>query len=319
MADFKLYLIKRVGYIVLSLFIISALIFSFTQLLPGNAAVMILGQYATEEKVADLEAELGLTEPVHEQYLDWIGGVLTGDWGQSYHYGNPVVEVLGPRLSHSLQLAGLSLLLVVLLGIPLGVLAAVKRGSAPDYVISGTTYVGVSMPEFVIGTLLLLLFAGPVWSIFPSGGFVPLSEGVVPWLMHLALPSLTLMILLLAHIVRQTRSGVIESLQAEYTRTARLKGVPELGVLAKHALRNGLLPTITVLAIDVGWLMGSIVVVEEVFAFPGVGRLVVRAIQNRDLPLIQITILLIAASYAVANLIADIAYTYLDPRIDYGE
>lgn len=319
MSGFKIYLLKRLGYITLTLFVISVLIFSFTQVLPGNAAEMILGQYSTEERVAALEEDLGLNEPLHQQYISWIGGVVTGNWGTSMVYKQEITKVLKPRLIHSTQLAAVTFGLVVLLGIPMGVIAAVKRDTAIDSLISGSTYVGVSMPEFVIGTLLLLLFAGPVTSIFPTGGYTPISEGIVPWLTHLALPAITLTIVLLAHVMRQTRSGMIEALQAEYTRTARLKGLSEITVLAKHVLRNGLLPTITILAIDIGWLMGSIVVVEEVFSFPGVGRLVVEALQNRDLPLMQITILLIASTYAFANLAADIVYTYLDPRINYGE
>lgn len=318
MSGFKLYLLKRIGYICLSMLLMSAIIFGATQLLPGNAATMILGQYQDEESLSALEEDLGLDEPVYIQYLDWIAGVVTGDWGESYFYNEPVSDLLQDRLINSVQLAAVALLLVILIGIPLGLLAAVKRGTAADYLIGGATYVGVSVPEFVIGTVLLVLFGGPVFGVFPSGDFVPISEGVVPWFMHLALPATTLMLLVLAHVVRQTRSAMIETIQAEYTRTARLKGVPEIRVLAKHVLRNGLLPTITVLALNFGWLMGSIVVVEEVFSFPGVGRLVVRAIQNRDLPLIQITILLIAMAYVVANFVADIVYTYLDPRIDYS-
>lgn len=319
MSGFKVYLFKRLGHIVLTLFVISILVFSLTQILPGSAGTMRLGQYATEERVEAIEENLGLNEPMHVQYIDWMSGVLTGDWGRSYVLKKPIVDVLEPRLLRSLQLVVLTLLTVSLIGIPLGVIAALKRNSTVDFLISGTTYVGVSMPEFILGTLLLLLFAGPVFSVFPSGEYVPPSEGLVTWFKHLVLPVTTLTIMLLAHVMRQTRSGMIEALQSEYTRTARLKGLPETRVLAKHSLRNGLLPTITVLAIDAGWLMGSIVVVEEVFSFPGIGRLVVRALETRDIPLIQITVLLIAATYALANLAADVAYTHLDPRIEYGE
>ncbi len=319
MADFKVFVVKRTVYMFLTLLVISALVFGATQLLPGNAAEIILGQYQNEERVEQVEEELGLDDPVHKQYLDWIGGVVTGDWGTSYTNNKPVKEMLEIRAMKSLQLAGLSLLVVIVTAVPLGVLAAVKRGSIVDNIIGGVTYVGVSMPEFVVGTLLLLLLGGPIFQVFPSGGYAPLSEGVVPWLMHLTLPVLTMTILMVAHVVRQTRSGMIEAIQSEYTRTARLKGLSEFKVLAKHALRNGLLPTITVLALNLGWLMGGIVVVEEVFSYPGVGRLVVRSIQQRDLPLIQISVLFITAVYVFANFLADVTYTYLDPRIDYGE
>jgi len=298
---------------------ISILVFGMTQVLPGSAATMILGTFATDESITALEEQLGLNRPIYVQYLDWFSGVLTGDWGESFVSQRPIDEIVWPRLVHSTELATVALTLVVLIGIPLGVIAAIRRDSYLDIFISNVTYLGISVPEFVTGTFLILLLGGPIFNVFPSGNYVPRSEGFVPWLEHLLLPAITLTILMLAHVMRQTRSGMVETLQSDYVRTARLKGMDEYKVISKHALRNGLLPTITVLALDLGYVMGGIVVVEEVFAFPGVGRLVVRAIQNRDLPLIQITILLIAASYAIANLIADITYTYLDPRIEYGE
>ncbi len=318
MSGFKLYVAKRFAYMLVTILFISTVIFGATQLLPGNAAEMILGEYATDERVAELESQMELDDPIYVQYVRWLGNLAVGDWGQSYVHNQPVNDMLWDRIAVSAQLVGLSLFVVTVLSIPLGVLTSVKRDSSVDYAITGSTYVGVSMPEFVIGTLLLVLFAGPVFAIFPAGGFESIQDGIIPWLMHLALPVATMTILMLAHLVRQTRSGMINALQAEYTRTARLKGVSEFNVLAKHALRNGLLPTITVLALNVGWLLGGIVVVEEVFSVPGVGRLVIDAIQNRDLPLIQIGVMLIAAAYVVANFCADIAYTYLDPRIDYN-
>jgi len=303
---------------IVALFIISFIVFAVTQLLPGNAAVMILGQFATEESIAALEQQLGLNRPWYIQYGDWLTDILTGDLGKSLVNSKPVIEILEPRLMHSLELTIVSIILVILVGIPLGVVAAVKRDSVLDYVIGTSTYLGISVPEFVTGTLLILLLAGPVFNFFPSGQYVPLSDGIVPWLHHIVLPAVTLTILLLAHVMRQTRSGMIETLQSDYVRTARLKGLSEWDVLMKHALRNGLLPTITVLALDLGYLMGGIVVVEEVFAFPGIGRLLIFSIQNRDLPLIQVTVLVVSMTYIVANFCADIVYTYLDPRIEYG-
>ncbi|WP_241434394.1 ABC transporter permease [Natronorubrum tibetense] len=175
----------------------------------------------------------------------------------------------------------------------------------------------MSVPEFVTGALLILLLAGPSFGILPHSGYVPLSEGIIPWLQHLILPSITLAIVAIAHVMRQTRSGMIDALQSEYVRTARLKGMNEKQVITKHALRNGLMATVTILALSFGWLLGSIVVVEEVFAYPGMGRLVIESIQSRDLPVIQITVLIIATTYTLANLGADIVYTYLDPRIEY--
>lgn len=319
MNSFRRYLLKRLGYIGVTLLVVSFIVFGVTQLLPGNAAVMILGQFATEAKIHALEQELGLNRPWYVQYVAWLGGVLTGEWGQSYVLNQPISSIIWTRLIHSTQLTLVTLTEVILIGIPLGVIAAIERDTIYDSAISAASYIGISVPEFVTGTMLILLFGGPVFNVFPSSGYIPIQQGVIPWLSHLVLPSLTLTILLLAHVMRQTRSGMIETLQSEYVRTARLKGMSESSVIAKHALRNGLLPTITVLALDLGYLMGSIVVVEEVFAYPGLGRLIVFAIQNRDLPTLQIAVLIVAATYAFANLGADLVYTYLDPRIDYGE
>lgn len=317
--DFHLYLMKRLGYIVLTMFLVSAIVFSSTMLLPGNAAVLILGKSADEASVAAMEERLGLDDPWYEQYLDWIAGILRGDAGTSLVRQEPVMDIVVPRMITSLQLTVLTLGTVMLVGIPAGVISAIKRDTLVDRLISGVSYVGVSLPEFVTGTLLILLFAGPVFNLFPTSGFVPLSEGIVPYATHAVLPVTTLTLLITAYVLRQTRTEVMEVLQSNYVRTARLKGLSRRRILYKHALRNGLLPTITVLALNFGWMMGSLVVVEEIFAIDGLGRLVVFAIQNRDLPLLQFVVLVIAAAYAFANLGADLMYSYLDPRISYGD
>ena len=316
--NFHVYLAKRLGYIVLTLFLVTLVVFGATIALPGNAAVIILGKSASQESLQAMEQQLNLNQPVHVQYFSWLFGILTGNPGTSLALNKPVIDVVLPRFSRSLQLALATMVATIFIGIPLGIVSAVKRDSILDRSISSITYFGVSLPEFVTGTLLILLLGGPIFSVFPSSGYVPFSEGVVPWLSHFILPVVTLTVLLLAHIMRQTRSELIEVLQSEYVRSARLKGINERSVLLKHALRNGLLPTITVLALDFGWLIGSLVVVEEVFAYPGIGRLVVFAIQNRDIPLLQFLVVIIAAAYTFANLSADLLYGYLDPRIEYG-
>lgn len=316
---FRRYLIKRVAFMGFSLWMISILVFGITQVLPGSAATMVLGTFATEESIAAMEQQLGLNRPIHVQYMDWFSGVITGDWGQSFVSNRPIEDIVWPRLVHSVELAAIAITLVILIGIPLGVLAAIRRNGSLDLVISNFTYLGISVPEFVTGTLLILLLGGPVFNVFPSGNYVPRSQGIIPWLEHLLLPAITLTILLLAHVMRQTRSGMVETLQSDYVRTARLKGMSEYKVISKHALRNGLLSTITVIALDLGYLMGGIVVVEEVFAFPGIGRLIIFSIYNRDLPTLQVVVLIVAATYTLANFAADIVYTYLDPRIEYGD
>ncbi|ELZ86912.1 ABC-type transport system permease protein (probable substrate dipeptides/oligopeptides) [Haloferax gibbonsii ATCC 33959] len=319
MSAFSAYLVKRMGYIGVTLLLISLIIFAITQLLPGNAAVMILGKQATEESIAAIEQQLGLNRAWYVQYFDWLVGFVTGDWGISFSNRQEVAKLIFPRLVRSAQLAAITSILVTVTAIPLGVLAAIKQDSIWDLLASAGGYVGVSLPEFVIGTAFIALFTGPVFQILPYGGYEPLSSGVVTWAKHLILPSVTLSIILTAHVMRLTRSEVVEVLRKDYVRSARLKGLSETKVISRHALRNGLLPTITLLTLNVGYLLGSIVVVEEVFTFPGLGRLLVRSIQARDLPVIQVTVMLLAIVYAFSNLTADVLYTYLDPRIEYGE
>lgn len=318
-SQLRRYLLKRCFFMFVTLWGVTLIVFAITQLIPGDAAVMVLGTHATEESLEAMRQQLGLHRPWYVQYFDWLFGILQGDFGESMVHQQPIEEVVAPALVRSLELALLSLLLVILFGIPLGVLAAVKRESNTDFAISSVTYFGVSVPEFVSGSLLILLIGGPLFNVFPSGGYVPRSESYIEWLHHLLLPAITLTIVLTAHIMRQTRSGMVEELQSDYVRTARLKGMGEMSVLFKHTLRNGLLPTITVLAIHLGYLMGGIVIVEEVYSYPGVGRQVIFAIENRDLPLLQILVLAIAAVYTIANFTADMLYTYLDPRIEYGD
>jgi peptide/nickel transport system permease protein len=311
------YFLKRVGYIVIVLLLVCFIIFLTTHLLPGSAANLILGEYATPESIEILERKLGLDKPMYIQYLSWLRGIITGNWGDSLTMKCPVISVVQLRLKNSAFLAGFSLLGVIVLGIPLGSYAAIKQGSKLDFLVLIGSYIGISVPEFVTGTILILVFAG-VFHILPSGGYEKFMGNPIGWLTHLILPTMTLTILLLAHVIRQTRSGMIDVLQSDYIRTARLKGLPEKKVIARHALKNALLPTITVLAMNTGYLMGSIVIVEEVFAYPGMGRLIVYSITNRDVPLLQMAILIIAATYAFSNLAADLLYAYLNPRIRYG-
>jgi len=229
----------------------------------------------------------------------------------------PVAGVVALRLKNSATLAAAALVFVGCVATPLGTVAALARGSLLDLAIVTATYIGISVPEFVTGMGLLLVLAGPSVGWFPTGGYADLSAGALPWARHLALPAATLTIVLMAHVVRQTRSGLVDVLGAPYIRTARLKGASERRVVVRHALRNGLVPTITVLALDLGYLMGGIVVVEEVFAYPGMGRLIIYAVQNRDVPLLQMCVLIVAAVYTFANFAADLAYAWLDPRIRY--
>ena len=312
------YALRRLASIALILLLVSAIVFVAIHVLPGNAATLILGEYATPEALRTLEREMGLDRPLLVQYASWVGSVVTGDWGVSLAMKQPVATVVGYRLRNSAFLALAALIAVAVVGIPLGTLAALRRGRLLDLAIVTATYVGISIPEFVTGLVLILVLAGPSVGWFPTSGYVELASGVTAWARHLVLPAMTLTIVLLAHVVRQTRSGLADVLTAPYIRTARLKGASARRIVLRHALRNALLPTITVLALDLGYLMGGIVVVEEVFAYPGLGRLIIYAVQNRDVPLLQMCALVVASVYVIANFGADLAYAWLDPRIRYS-
>lgn len=314
-----LYLVKRTAIALLSVVIVASVVFGVTTLLPGSAANIVLGTEATEETIQQVNQDLGLDRPLTVQYVDFVVGVFSGDFGESLISGQPVMSMVWPRLLRTLQLALVAMTISVVTAIPLAILAAAKRDTIIDHIVTGGSYVGLSIPSFVSATLLLLFLTTEPLALFPRGGYVPLSEGVIPWLHHLLLPAIAMNTIILAYVLRQTRSSMVETLESDYIRTARLKGVAERNVLFKHGLRNGLLPTVTVLALNFGWMMGSVVIIEQIFAFPGIGELIVQAIENRDLPLIQAGILIPTIAFIVANFVADIVYTTLDPRISLGE
>ena len=313
------YIVKRVLIAILSLYVVATAVFAMTHLLPGSAANIILGTSATEQSIEQVNQRLGLDRPLWVQYVDFVVGVFLADFGTSFVSDQPVIDMVVPRLNRTLQLALVATLISVVVAIPMGVVAAARRNSWVDSIISTTSYVGVSIPSFVSATLLLLFLTTPPLALFPTGGYVSPTESVVGWAYHIILPAISLNVIIFAYVMRQTRSSMIETLESDYIRTARLKGVDEYHVLFKHALRNGLLPAITVVAINFGWMMGSVVIVETIFNYPGMGKLIIRGISNRDLPLIQAGILVPTAAFIFANLSADILYTYLDPRISLGE
>lgn len=312
------YLLKRIVLILFTLFVVSLLVFGITQVLPGDAALMLLGENATAEQLVAVRERLGLNAPLWAQYLTWLANVLHGDFGTSLRTGLPISEMMFPALGRSLLLALLSIGLMLVIAIPLGVLAALRRGGATDLGVSLASYVGVSLPEFVTATLILITLANPAFGLFPATGYVPLSENFWVGLHHLVLPVLTVSIILIAHVMRMVRSELVDVLHTDYVRAARLKGLSPRRVLLRHALRNALLPTITIVALDVGYLLGGIIVVEEIFAFPGIGRELIVAINARDLPAIQAGALIMAATYAISNFLADLAYAALDKRIQYA-
>ena len=312
------YLLRRLGAIVIVLAIVTLAVFGITMVLPGNAALMILGEHASADSLAAMERQLGLDRPIWVQYGTWVWGVLHGDFGMSLRLSLPVAQVVGEAFWNSAWLALMALAAVTAIAIPLGALAALKRGSVWDLLIGLFSYVGTAMPEFVTATLLLILFASPDWPVMPAGGFVAPSEDFAGFLRHAVLPASTLGLILMAHISRQVRSEMSEVLSSDYVRAARLKGLRGRRVVWRHALPNSLAPAVAVISLDIGYLLGGIIVVEEIFAWPGLGRTLIYALQNRDLPVIQAITLLLAVVYALSNLIADLVITWLDPRVRHA-
>jgi peptide/nickel transport system permease protein len=307
---------RRVALLALVLFIVSILVFGIVQVLPGDVATMILGTSATPQDLAALRRKLGLDRPAPLRYLDWMAGMLRGDWGTSLLYQVPVRPLVLDRLRQSGLLAILALTVAVPLSIALGVVSALRRNRLTDHVVSIVSLVAVSLPEFITGTALILVLA--FWfPLFPPSSLIDPRAGLLSVAPSLALPTLTLVLALLAHMTRMTRASMIEVLEKPFIRAARLRGLRPRQVILRHALRNALLPTVGIVAINVGFLIGGIVVVETVFAYPGLGRLMVDAVNHRDVPVIQVAALVIALTYALANLAADIVYAYLDPRIRF--
>jgi peptide/nickel transport system permease protein len=312
------YILRRVALLGVTLLAISFLVFGIMQLLPGDAAQQILGAWAERsgKTLAFMRERLGLDRPWYEQYFGWLAGVVRGDLGRSLAMDAPIGPILFQRFAFSLRLAAPALVLAVAISLILGVTAAVRRNGWIDHAITFVTLSGVSMPAFVLGSVLILVFAAWLrW--LPSSSALVEGQGLQFWVKVLALPVATLTIEALAHITRTTRSSMIEVLKTPYVRTAILKGMPRTVVLFKHALRNALLPTVTVVAFNVGWMLGGVVVVEQVFNYPGLGSLVLFAIEQRDLPLLQATMFIVAGAYCLANLAADILYALLNPRIRY--
>jgi peptide/nickel transport system permease protein len=307
---------RRLGLLALVMAIVSVLIFGIVQILPGDVAVMILGTSATPADLTALRQKLGLDRPAPLRYADWVSGAVRGEWGTSLLYQVPVRPLVLERLRRSAVLAVLALAVAVPLAIGLGVLSALRRNGILDQAVGLVTLVAVSLPEFIVGTVLILVLAFR-FALLPPSSLVDPRKSLWSVAPSLVLPVLTLVLTLLAHMTRMTRASMLDVLEQPYIRAARLRGLRPRLVILRHALRNALLPTVGIVAINVGFLIGGIVVVETVFAYPGLGRLMVDAVNHRDVPVIQMAALLIALTYALANLAADLVYAYLDPRIRY--
>jgi peptide/nickel transport system permease protein len=310
------YVLKRLGLALLTLVLLSLIIFFAGSVLPGNPGRAILGPFASQHAVEALNQTLGVNRPLVAQYWSWATGILHGDLGTSYQYRLPVSSFLFPALGRSLKLAVLAFVILVPLAILGGVLAALYRGRAIDRSISVTGLSLTSIPEFVSGIVLIVIFAiGLKWlpvTATPPPGTSPLGQ-----IHYLILPAIPLVFVLFGYIARMARAGTIEALDSDYVRTAILKGLPRSTVIRRHVLRNSLLPTITVIATQTGYLIGGLVVVETLFNYPGLGRLIFTAATNKDFPMLEAGVLVIGIVYLGATLIADILYTILNPRIRF--
>jgi peptide/nickel transport system permease protein len=287
------------------------------QVLPGDVARRILGRDASPEAVAALNAELGTDKPLLTQYWDWISSFLTGDLGQSYNLRVPVTDLLVAALGNSFKLAAVAFVIVVPLAVFAGVVAALKEGRFLDRFISVTGLSAIAIPEFVSSILLILIFG--LWlELLPITASWPPGAGPLTQLEYLLLPSLPLVLVLFGYIARMARAGTIEALDADYTRTAVLKGLPERTVIRRHVLRNALLPTIAVVATQTGYLIGGLVAIEVIFNYQGIGRLIFDAARAKDFPMLQSAVLVVGIVYLLATLLADLAYSFLNPRIRFA-
>ena len=308
------YVLRRVGLALLTLFLLSIIIFFAGEVLPGNPGRAILGPFAAESAVKALDQQLGVNRPILTQYWTWLTGILHGDLGTSYQFRAPVSTFLWPALGRSLKLAAVAFVIVVPVSIVGGVLAALYRGRLVDRSISVAGLSLSTVPEFVSGIVLIVVFAiGLKW--LPVSANAPAGSSPLTQLRYLILPAIALVLILFGYIARMARAGTIEALDSDYVRTATLKGLPRSVVIRRHVLRNSLLPTITVIATQTGYLIGGLVVVETLFNYPGLGRLIFTAVTDKDFPMLEAGVLVIGVVYLVATLIADILYTVLNPRI----
>jgi peptide/nickel transport system permease protein len=309
--------LRRLGSLLATLVVMSFVIFLLVEIMPGDVAQMILGQSATEEAVAALREARGLNDPLLERYGRWISGVVVGDLGDSiYMQGVSINSILWRKVGHSIILAMTAFIIFVPLSIFFGVLAGVKEKKPTDSIISFFGLATMALPEFVSGVILITVFAVQLkW--FPIVSVIPIGESIWQNLNIVVLPALSITLVMFGYISRMQRSSMISVMNSDYIRAATLKGMPRRYVIFRHALKNAMLPTITIIGMNMGWLFGGLVVVETLFGFPGMGSLLMTAIKTRDVPLIEACVLLITVIYSVSTMITDIMYSYLNPRIRY--
>lgn len=310
------FLFRRVLSTAPVLVVVALIVFMILRLTPGDPAAALVGDNGTSADIARIHASLGLDRPLPVQFVKWTGQLLQGNLGDSYYMKQPVTRLIAQRIAPTVSLSVLTLVMTLLLAVPLGVIAASRHGGWLDRTLMGLSVMGFSVPSFVVGYILIWAVALHA-KLLPVQGYAPLSAGMGPWLTHLILPAITLSIVYLALIARVTRAAVAEALTEDYIRTARAKGISEARVLIRHALANAAVPIVTVIGIGVGLLIGGVVVTETVYAIPGLGQLTVDAVLARDFPLVQGITLFFSFVYVLINLLVDMSYLLLDPRIRY--
>jgi peptide/nickel transport system permease protein len=311
------FLLQRLAAFVVTLLVASLVVFLVMEVLPGDPAAIMLGLNARPDTVAALRAEMGLDQPAVQRYFLWLGGLITGDFGTSYTYGVPVWDLVRERVELSLPLALIAMCLSTALAIPLGVLAAAKRGRAADVGVMGFTQLGIAVPNFWFA-ILLILFFGVYLRLLPAGGFAGWDAGLWPALQSLILPAVALALPQAAILARVTRSSVLETLGEDYVRTARAKGLTRRAALWRHAVRNALIPVVTIMGLQFSFLLAGTIIIENVFYLPGLGRLIFQAIAQHDLIVVKDLVILLAASVIVVNFVVDLLYAVLDPRLRSG-
>ena len=308
------FLFRRFLQMLLALLGVSIVVFALMQFVPGDPVRVALGTRFDEELYNTLRERMGLDRPLVEQYVSWLGGALTGDLGVSFRNGQPVTTLILERLPGTITLAFAALFIALLVALPAGIISAVRSGSALDYAVSTASQVGISLPDFWAGVMYILLFSLALgW--LPSSGFTPIGESFVGWLRHLILPALTVGLISGSIITRFVRSAVLEALNQDYVLTGRAKGLSEWQIVRRHVLPNAWIPIVTVVGLQLGFLLGGVVVTEVIFAWPGLGRLALTAVKDRDFTVLQGAVLYIAFMFLAINLIVDAIYATLDPRV----
>lgn len=313
----KRYVAKRVAHAAVVIYIVATVVFFAVRAIPGDPARVLLGGDANADAIAALREDMGLNQPLYVQYLRWLGDLVRGDFGQSVFNDQPVLDMLLGVAEPTASIAALGMVIAILIALPAGIVSSVKRYQWEDYVATAVSFVGISMPGFWIGIVLLLVFSARL-GLVPAFGYVSISEGIVPWFKHIILPAIAVGLPYGGILMRMTRSSMMDVLNEDYMRTARAKGLSNRLVLFKHGLQNALIPIITIAGILLGVLLGGVVAVEVVFGIQGLGRLLIASIERRDFPVIQGAVIIISFIFVAMNLLVDILYTSINPRIKYG-